>query len=226
MLQVDHLTGHPRMPMSEAMRVEGIGCQCLENFADDSGQPAFELAPKRPLTPIATIVTDRDMLIDDEEAPQQLSYSIDSPPEDKAISEQMNHDQTDITVSRRINSNGCPFGCCFFQSDIDVNYNVNDYVEMFPTILHLFERAGIREDDDEVPVKIPCKYPRKKESVAAATVSSEGRDDETDEYADTQSITSSDSDATSSAPSTDCSASDDGSVHSKASDDDELSEKL
>ncbi|CAI2353819.1 unnamed protein product [Caenorhabditis sp. 36 PRJEB53466] len=169
-VQVDHLTGHPNMEMNEAIRFDGIACECLE-------VPVEAVPPiERTTLPIRTIVTDRQMIVDDEEVPLQLSYHIDEQPEGPSESTvHVENDQTDITI------------------DSALDCDCHEYTEMFPALLELFEKAGIKEigeeegEDENIKKLVEKLMPKKKVSLTEVDVSSNA--DETDE--ETQSITSS-----------------------------------
>uniref|UniRef100_A0A8R1DKQ8 Uncharacterized protein n=1 Tax=Caenorhabditis japonica TaxID=281687 RepID=A0A8R1DKQ8_CAEJA len=165
-VQLDHVTGHPSMSMSDAMKIDGIACECLEVPADE--EPV--LAPRQSL-PITTIVTDRQMLIDDEEGSIQFSYNndgavqgaVESASQEKT-DEQVENDQTDYT-------NDTSLGC-----------DSREYTEMFPTLLELFEKVGVKDIDLDAP------EPTKPSKTALKKAALFGVKDE-----DTQSISSSSS---------------------------------
>ncbi|EGT47359.1 hypothetical protein CAEBREN_32583 [Caenorhabditis brenneri] len=140
-VQVDHITGHRALMLaSESQRNEGIGCECVE-IPEDEEVPE----PRKP-APVTTIVTNRQMLIDEEEVPLQLSYHVDPKTGETLVDCDIENDETNITT------------------DSAQNHDIHEYVEMFPTLLELFEKAGIKDtdEDDEVDCEIPVsKYPKK-----------------------------------------------------------------
>lgn len=163
-VQVDHITGHRAlMPASDLQRKEGIGCECVE-IPEDEEAPA----PRQP-APVTTIVTNRQMLIDEEEVPLQLSYHVDAKTGETLVDCDIENDETNITT------------------DSAQNHEIHEFVEMFPTLLELFEKAGIKDtyEDDEADCEIPApKYPKKISLGGGVTMSSDGCED-------TQSIVSS-----------------------------------
>ncbi|EGT55994.1 hypothetical protein CAEBREN_02374 [Caenorhabditis brenneri] len=156
-VQVDHITGHRAlMPASESQRNEGIGCECVE-IPEDEEAPE----PRKP-APVTTIVTNRQMLIDEEEVPLQLSYHVDPKTGETLVDCDIENDETNITT------------------DSAQNHDIHEYVEMFPTLLELFEKAGIKDtdEDDEVDCEIPVsKYPKKISLAGGVTLSSDGCED-------------------------------------------------
>ncbi|KAF1770079.1 hypothetical protein GCK72_001897 [Caenorhabditis remanei] len=165
-VQLDHVTGHKaRMPSSNKNPNEGVVCECVEIPADE--EPP---APRKP-PPVTTIVTDRQMFVEEEEVPLQLSYHVDAVTGETLVDCDVENDDTNITT------------------DSAQDHDMHEFVEMFPTLLELFEKAGIRDrrEDDEVDCEIPVqqsRYPKKVSFVGGVTMSSDGCED-------TRSVTSS-----------------------------------
>uniref|UniRef100_A0A1I7UC67 SET domain-containing protein n=1 Tax=Caenorhabditis tropicalis TaxID=1561998 RepID=A0A1I7UC67_9PELO len=155
-VKVDHITGHRASMPAPEQRGDGPECECVEIPADE--EPP---APRKP-APVATIVTDRQMMIEEEEVPLQLSYHVDENTGETLVDCDVEHEDADMTT------------------DSTQNHEIHEYVEMFPTLLELFEKAGIKDKDenDEVDCEIPVsKYPKKPSFLGGVTMSADGCED-------------------------------------------------
>ncbi|ULT94484.1 hypothetical protein L3Y34_003750 [Caenorhabditis briggsae] len=162
-VQVDQITGHRAVTPALDKPNGGIGCECVEIPADE--EPP---APRQP-PPVTTIITNHQSLVEEEEVPLQLSYHVNALTGETLVDCDVENDETDVT------------------SDSTQDNDMHEFVEMFPVLLELFEKAGItddvvkNEDDHEVDTEMPVlnsRFPRKKLSFfEGVTMSSDGCED-------------------------------------------------
>ncbi|ULT94482.1 hypothetical protein L3Y34_003748 [Caenorhabditis briggsae] len=94
---------------------------------------------------------DESSLVEEEEVPLQLSYHVNALTGETLVDCDVENDETDVT------------------SDSTQDNGMHEFVEMFPVLLELFEKAGItddvvkNEDDHEVDTEMPVlnsRFPR------------------------------------------------------------------
>lgn len=189
-VQVDHVTGRSRMSLPDVRQHEGLVCECLGDFS---------LIRHRPTSvPVTKILDEHPPLIVDEEVRLKSSYQFNPVTGEPIPDDEQQQEQTEIEAS------------------IEDPLEINDFVEMFPLILVLLEKAGIQElEDGDAPEKSVSKYPKKRSIV-------DGASSETCE--DTQSVGSSESSEPRSPEFTEYSESEDTAADSETSDSESSSE--